>query len=152
MAFADDLLKDAHHLAGRGGKSPKQSTLRRAVSTGYYALFHLLIADFVLNWRITDQRVRLARMFDHRKMRVSVQFQDKNNPTPAELKVREVAVVFEYLQDNRNIADYDVSRNWSRTDVIDTLILVDEAFETWRTIRNERAAQDHLMSMFGARR
>jgi uncharacterized protein (UPF0332 family) len=152
MAFADDLLKDARHLASRGGKSPKQSTLRRAVSTGYYALFHLLIADFASNWRLTDQRVRLARMFEHRKMRVSVQFQDKNNPTLAELKAREVAVVFEELQDNRNTADYDVSRNWSRTDVIDTLILVEEAFETWRSIRNEKAAQDHLMTMFGAKR
>jgi hypothetical protein len=49
MAFADDLLSDANHLAARGGKNPKQSSLRRAVSTAYYALFHLLIADFVLN-------------------------------------------------------------------------------------------------------
>ncbi len=60
--------------------------------------------------------------------------------------------MFEELQDNRNTADYDVSRNWSRTDVIDTLILVEEAFETWRSIRNEKAAQDHLMTMFGAKR
>ena len=68
MAFADDLLKDARHLAARGGKNPKQSSLRRAVSTGYYALFHLLIADFVRNWKRADQRVRLGRMFEHSKM------------------------------------------------------------------------------------
>ena len=47
MAFADDLPKDAYHLAGRGGKNPRQSSLRRAVSTAYYAVFHLLISDFV---------------------------------------------------------------------------------------------------------
>jgi hypothetical protein len=68
VAFADDLLNDAHHLAARGGKSPKQSSLRRAVSTAYYALFHLLIADFVLNWKAKEQRARLARMFEHGKM------------------------------------------------------------------------------------
>ena len=68
MPFADDLLLDAYHLAQRGGKNPKQSSLRRAVSTAYYALFHLLIADFVLNWKRPDQRVRLGRMFEHRKM------------------------------------------------------------------------------------
>jgi hypothetical protein len=60
MAFADDLL---------GGKNPKQSSLRRAVSPAYYALFHLLIADFVLNWKRPDQRERLGRMFEHNKMK-----------------------------------------------------------------------------------
>ena len=80
MAFADDLLRDAYHLAGRGGKNPKQSSLRRAVSTAYYALFHLLIADFVSNWRFTDQRARLGRMFEHRKMSGAVlKLQDKKN-------------------------------------------------------------------------
>jgi hypothetical protein len=49
---ADDSLKDAHHLAARGGNNPTQSTLRRAVSTAYYALFHLLITDFTSNWRV----------------------------------------------------------------------------------------------------
>src|SRR5271170_5069238 len=60
MAFADDLLNDAHHLATKGGKNPRQSSLRRAVSTAYYAVFHLLIADFVLNWKARDQRARLG--------------------------------------------------------------------------------------------
>ena len=68
MAFADDLLKDAYHLAARGGNNPKQSSLRRAVSTAYYALFHLLIADFTVNWRVRSERARLGRMFEHRKM------------------------------------------------------------------------------------
>jgi len=97
MAFADDLLKDAHHLAGRGGKNPKQSSLRRAVSTAYYALFHLLIADFVLNWRRPDQRVRLGRMFEQGKMK--------------QAKFR----------------------------------------SAWRIVRQEKIAQDHLLTMFGAR-
>src|ERR1700691_4618300 len=38
----------------------------RAVATDVvwrHALFHLLIADFVANWRVTDQRARLGRMF-----------------------------------------------------------------------------------------
>ena len=43
-------------------------SLRRAVSTANYAAFHLLIADFVANWALPDQRARLGRMFEHRRM------------------------------------------------------------------------------------
>jgi uncharacterized protein (UPF0332 family) len=152
VAFADDLLRDAHHLAGRGGKNPKQSSLRRAVSTAYYALFHLLVADFVSNWRLTDQRARLGRMFEHRKMSGAVlKLQDKRNPTAVEAELQKVISVFARLQEERYIADYDAGLIWTRTQVTDILTIVDEAFKRWRSIRTEKAAQHHLMSMFGAR-
>jgi len=41
MAFPNDLLEQAKHLAIREKKRPRQASLRRAVSTAYYALFHL---------------------------------------------------------------------------------------------------------------
>ena len=62
------LAKRPRHLAGRRGRNPKQSSLRRAVSTAYYAAFHLLVADFIANWKIPEQRARLGRMFEHRRM------------------------------------------------------------------------------------
>ena len=152
MAFADDLLRDAHHLAGRGGQKPKQSSLRRAVSTAYYALFHLLIADFVSNWRLTDQQARLGRMFEHRKMSGAVlKLQDKKNPTAVEADLQKVISAFVQLQEDRYKADYDVGWIWSRTDVANTLAIADETFKTWRGIRMEKVATHHLMSMFGAR-
>lgn len=42
MAYADDLLELARHLANLDAGSARQASLRRAVSTAYYALFHLL--------------------------------------------------------------------------------------------------------------
>lgn len=149
MAFADDLLKDAYHLAARGGKNPRQSSLRRAVSSAYYALFHLLIADFVLNWRRPDQRVRLGRMFEHGKM-IRAKFQG-GAPTPVEAHLKKVIAAFAQLQEDRKTADYDFGRNWSRIDVTNTLATASEAFKAWRTIRKEKIAQDHLLTMFGAR-
>jgi uncharacterized protein (UPF0332 family) len=131
MAFADDLLKDAYHLAARGGNNPKQSSLRRAVSTAYYALFHLLIADFTVNWRVRSERARLGRMFEHRKMSGAVlKFQDKNNPTTVEIELKKIIDAFAQLQEDRYKADYDVGRIWSRTDVTNTLAIADEAFKT----------------------
>src|SRR5712692_5365690 len=48
MPYADDLLEQARHLANREKKRPRQASLRRAVSTAYYALFHLLISEALL--------------------------------------------------------------------------------------------------------
>jgi hypothetical protein len=42
IAFADDLLGQAYHLANKED-TPKQASLRRAVSTGTLRSFHLLI-------------------------------------------------------------------------------------------------------------
>ena len=152
MAFAEDLLNDAHHLAARGGKNPKQSSLRWAVSTAYYAIFHLLIADFVLNWRAKDQHARLGRMFDHGKMSQAV-FKLKGGPlSPVEADLQKVIAAFGQLQKDRQTADYDVATIWSRIDVTNTLAIADEAFALWTSIRKEKIAQDHLMTMFGARR
>jgi uncharacterized protein (UPF0332 family) len=50
MAFADDLLDIAQHLAGLPAEISKQASLRRAVSTAYYSLFHLLISDAAATW------------------------------------------------------------------------------------------------------
>lgn len=151
MAFADDLLMDARHLAVRGGERPRQSSLRRAVSTAYYALFHLLTADFVLNWRIADQRAILGRMFEDRKMR-QASFKPKSRPlTAAELDLKTVIDAFIYLQDHRNTADYDVALIWGRRDVEDTLTIAEEAFKAWGRIRKDKIAQEHLLKMFGAR-
>jgi uncharacterized protein (UPF0332 family) len=43
MAFAEDLLRQAFLLLHKEPKTPTQASLRRSVSTAYYALFHLLI-------------------------------------------------------------------------------------------------------------
>ena len=51
MNLAEDLLEQANHLARREKGKPKQASLRRAVSTAYYAAFHLLVAEAVGNWK-----------------------------------------------------------------------------------------------------
>ena len=43
MRLPEGLLEQAQHLVKREPKRPKQASLRRAISTAYYALFHLLI-------------------------------------------------------------------------------------------------------------
>lgn len=69
MSFADDLLEQAHHLAYREADDPRQASLRRAVSTAYYALFHSLVDEAVGQWGVERQRGMLGRTFEHGKMK-----------------------------------------------------------------------------------
>jgi hypothetical protein len=64
MSFAEDLLEQAHHLAYREATDPKQASLRRAVSTAYYAVFHLMIDEAVGQWSVERQRGMLGRTFE----------------------------------------------------------------------------------------
>lgn len=43
--FSDDLLAQAKDLAFKEKKKPRQASLRRAVSSAYYSLFHLLLDE-----------------------------------------------------------------------------------------------------------
>src|ERR1043166_2898061 len=101
MTFADDLLDQAFHLANRESEQPKQANLRRAVSTAYYALFHLLIGDAVGNWGVARQRGLLARTFDHNRVKgvceeICKDFRSGSPKVSAELYA--VAHIFVQLQ------------------------------------------------------
>jgi len=53
MSLHYDLLEQAQHLANRERKQPRQASLRRAISSAYYALFHLLISEAVSKWKVS---------------------------------------------------------------------------------------------------
>lgn len=77
MAFPNDLLEQALHLANREPKRPKQASLRRAVSTAYYALFHLLTMETAKNSKRKDERPTVARMLDHTPMKKVCEAKEK---------------------------------------------------------------------------
>jgi hypothetical protein len=59
-----------------------------------------------------------------------------------------IARSFIELQQHRNTADYDNSKQWSRTDVLKVLRLATDAFNAWIAIRGEDVAQDFLLQLF----
>lgn len=152
MAFPDDLLEQARHLATRETKRPKQASLRRSVSTAYYALFHLLTTEAVANWKIASQRARLARIFEHGRMKdASVRAAGaarKVEDANVAAHLRNVAKAFIQLYENRQVADYDNATQWTRSEVLEQINLVDRAFKGWRAIREEPLAADFLLSLF----
>ena len=152
MAFADDLLEQAYHLARRERTHFKQASLRRSVSTAYYALFHLLIDEAVGHWDIGRQRSILARTFDHGKMKNVCEDRVKrfySAGSPAEgLQLMNVAQTFATLQERRHTADYDNAFQWDQTKAIEQIDQVSAAFQDWRAIRATDEAQDFLLTLF----
>jgi uncharacterized protein (UPF0332 family) len=143
MAYHDDLLDQALHLARRDPKRPKQANLRRAISTAYYALFHLLIADAVAYWKLERQRSSFARVFEHKKMKGAC----KNCNAPNG-DLRAVAESFVELQQSRHLADYDNSRVWTKVEVMAHINRAGAAFQKWKHVKDRTDAQDFLLSLF----
>src|SRR5580704_3419445 len=136
MAYHDELLELASGLAVKD--SPTQADLRRAVSTAYYALSHLLISETTLNWNRPSSRNALGRMFDHGLMkRVSDRVPDSNRMPyageDAEVTsgLRFVAKSFVDLQDLRHTADYDNGAVWTFGGAAVAVARAKAAFLTW---------------------
>src|SRR5712692_10126463 len=122
MAFPDDLLELAQHLADlHPTQKPHQASLRRAVSTAYYALFHLLISETTANWARPELRAILGRCFDHGPMK-----------TASETKVAQINNAFK-------------DKEWTPVEAYTQFASVNEAFKTWNIIRDEAVAQAYLV-------
>jgi uncharacterized protein (UPF0332 family) len=151
MGLAQDLLEQANHLANREPKRPRQASLRRAVSTAYYALFHLLISDAISHWNKPRQRAQMARGFEHTAMKDAsrkIAGKDFGNSDPGMVgHLRTVAAAFVNMQQYRHAADYSYATKWAKTEVQDHIATVTEAFASWQIVRNEKIGLDYLMSL-----
>jgi len=152
MAFAEDLLKQAFLLLNKERKTPSQASLRRSVSTAYYALFHLLIQDASANWSRLDTRDYLARAFEHRTMkeastRAENATYDRSISPQVVAKLRSVARAFKELQVQRHLADYSNATKWDRIKASSKVNQSKTAFSDWKAIRSEYVAQRYLVSL-----
>jgi hypothetical protein len=149
MPYSSELLDSAVALYRVDPET--QATLRRTVSTAYYAFFHFLIEETCTNWARPEQRGKLARCFDHKQMSIASNRRVAEHKNAAagskEFHLYSVASAFSQLQEKRHIADYDLSQTLSSSDVALDILLVEEALASWDTIRREQVAQDYLFSL-----
>lgn len=163
MALASDLLEQAYHLARREPKRPRQASLSRAVSTSYYALFHLLISEATRNWKQSTQRAAFGRYFQHGSMAKASDKQKagcnrflNSSPPPAPgidtdcmAALQTISFAFYQAYQQRQTADYDTAKQWTRTEALAIIDSVDAAFKAWPDIRNHKFAQNYLLSLLG---
>ncbi len=167
MAFPEGLLALAQELANLHPESAHQASLRRAVSTAYYALFHLLISEATANWARPELRAMLGRCFEHGPMKTASEARvaqinaalkgglkdaaGGGAERAAALRLRTVANAFIQAQQRRNDADYNMAKEWTPVEVDAQIASVQEGFQAWNSIREESVAQAYLVSLLGAR-
>ena len=143
-----NLMNTARQLAGQTQLQqpgrPRQEPLKRAVSSGYYAMFHALCqsnADTIIGSR-NDPLSKLAwtrtyRALDHRQAKNRLVQAQQDLPTQAQ----SFAATFGFMQEQRHAADYNPHSTFVREEVLNLLDAADAATrEYMRMPRNERRA------------
>lgn len=149
MSLPSDLLTQARFLLNKEPKRPKQASLRRSVSTAYYALFHLLVEDGALvmfgGGDATELRNVVRRAYGHSTMKQAAKGFASGQPAVAWNTVLRnpstdltlVAYTFVELQEARHQADYDPGYRSTRSEARDLLERTESAFAAWKRLRKD---------------
>jgi uncharacterized protein (UPF0332 family) len=159
-SLPEHLLEQAKHLARRERTRPRQASLRRAISTAYYALFHFLIREAMreIGPNLSEENYNRAyRWFDHGAMiRVARAFSQAVVKIPGskvilvpsnDVGVQFIAKQFSDLQEQRHTADYDPGAAFIRADVLLLIDHVETAFRIWQSAKRLPEANALLISL-----
>jgi len=138
---------------------PNQANLRRAVSTAYYGLFHLLIRAAVLKWSDPLHQARIGRMFEHERMKkvsaatikiagAEIDAQDSNSvEVICRTELTKVAQAFIILQQARHDADYKLERTLDPAEAMAQVDRANSAFVSWGAASDSEVAREYLFSL-----
>lgn len=142
-----DLIKTARRIIGpRKSRRPRQSDLRRAISTAYYALFHALCqncADCMIGTNAASRSAsawrQAYRAIEHSYTKKQCRNHQVMSKFPKEIE--DFASLFYDLQVERHATDYDPFRNFTLSDVIATIDAAELAIKTFNKtgIKHRRA-------------
>ncbi len=162
MAHHDDLLLLARQMVDRNPGTPVEAELRRAVSTAYYALFHLLI-DKGTSRLVTlpALRPRVARTFEHKWMLQVCQEYVKATPagpvSPGDYVLKgntipgalvTIASTFVDLQELRHTADYNLAHPLAHPEADTAIAQVEAAFKSFALVDAHPATDDFLTELW----
>lgn len=158
MSLSGELRQVAKEL----GQGSTHGHWRRAVSTAYYAVFHLLLEEATAIFGLDGPlATAVQRSFDHKEMsKVSKQFSHAHNteilPNVGKLRLPsdlvQFALGFNELQGARIEADYDsasvkISQTWAQNFVEEA----EAAFECWARVRADKHAKLYLLLLLASK-
>lgn len=153
MVSQRDLLETARDLAGAsGGPPPSQASLRRAVSTTYYALFHCMAencADMLVgeagSGRSQSAWLQAYRALEHGLAKQRCDRKDFIRRFP--LQIQGFAENFATMQGKRHTADYDPSESFDQSAVIRDIDLAEQRIVQFRQApeRDRRAFAAYVL-------
>lgn len=147
--LADELCELARHLLKREPKKPRQATLRRAVSTAYYAVFHLFGEEctrLALQGDLVRKKARrvvahahigkLRETLRQRRLPQPWHFHEDEAPCRSTLEnLRRMTEIAKELQEARHEADYDAQAWFSRKDAEQQVRRAEQAIRLWNDLR-----------------
>lgn len=133
---------------------PLQDSLRRAISTAYYAVFHALAssnADCLVGTPhdpLTEHAwSRAYRGLNHNAAKRNL-LQDRNLFSTA---IRQFANVFAQLQDQRHRADYDPNTTFTLSQTLDWIDLAEESIQGFMQTSTDERKIVAIQSLIGRR-
>jgi len=158
-----DLLALARQTVDRNISNPIEGELRRAISTAYYAVFHLLIHESVYGIGIDGHlHTRTARAFQHGIMKKVCDLFSPSNPdrktkeftTASGIRIpvplRKVAMAFVELYEAREEADYDGSVTLPHERAEAKVQRAEMTFQIWSLIQTHPSTTAFLQELFFA--
>lgn len=130
MTYHKELLELANHLARKEPKKPKQASLKRSISSAYYALFHFTIDQSLqLLFKNNHEVKRIVnRKFVHRILvETARRYRASTN-----LDIAKLCRVIIMLQKQRHDADYDTTKNCYRATALSLIKEVADFEQTWK--------------------
>lgn len=142
-----DLITTARRLSSpRGSKKPRQSDLKRAVSTAYYAMFHTLCrncADCLIGGPNSDRSEPAWRQAYRAVDHSHAKNQCKNKAILAKFPqdIQHFSRQFTILQEKRYAADYDPLSRFDKADANKMADSAERAIKRFRevNIKHRRA-------------
>lgn len=140
------------------GRKPRQVNLRRAVSSAYYSVFHLILiaaSDEMVGTTLRNERryTLVYRSIDHGAIRRVCEEAARQKPTPKYQKylpgsgfepaIRKFASTVLDLQSRRHDADYDPSHQLTSIDALFAVYLASTAFEEF-SVATSDGSKDFL--------
>jgi uncharacterized protein (UPF0332 family) len=151
----EKFLQTARGLARAGGKKPRQSDLRRAVSTAYYALFTVLAgicADALVGrtstMRKSESWARVFRALAHGGAKGQLKALSANPPPYAP---RSAIDNFIALQEKRHEADYDPLKRLTRSDALLAIAEAEHAIRDMRSLSGDLQLELAVYLLFKSR-
>lgn len=134
-----DLIKTARILVSSNKGKPSVVTLRRAVSSAYYAMFHCLArgcADLLIGGtgsnRSPEAWLQVYRAVDHRVAKERCKEQKTVIKFPQD--VQDFANIFVAMQEKRHSADYDPLAKFAKSAVIADIDQAEEAIRVFNAV------------------
>lgn len=140
MAQPLDYIKTARKLVRRGtSRRPRQSDLKRAISTAYYAMFHSLCrncADCLIGGTRAARSEKVWRQAYRAVEHGFAKSQCKNGNVLARFprEVEDFAQTFLTLQEKRHEADYDPFSRFTLTDALTAIDTAEGAIQGFQRV------------------